>query len=446
MSLGTSQQARALETGQARLWLVAIGVDLYDDPGLANLRYSSLDCRGASEALADATQVFPQREMHLLCDGVRTPTITATRTSLQKVASAASELDTVAIYFSGHGVVSGDRTYLCLTDTELSDIDSTALGLHELLAYLDSCPARQQLVWLDACHSGSLSWRGSRDAGATTLDDPIPQMMTLLRQRAASSSGFYAMLSCDRGQQAWEFPQLGHGVFTYFLMRGLRGEAADDRGTIEADGLYRYVYHNTIRYIDKANQQLRLIEQQQRSRGSTQVQPEYPLQTPKRIVEGVGELIIGLKPQRPNAPHPRQAAIADGLGSGTNTLALGKTLQSAGQFELAFWPQPGCKDEELREAIATCLQVESDESAAGDRELSTALLYLRGRVETEAAGEPVLVLGDDVRLSRSWLRRQLKRSRATHQVVILELLDLPREQTEDWLDDLQLAPERGQAL
>ncbi|MEO0852180.1 MAG: caspase family protein, partial [Cyanobacteria bacterium J06648_11] len=447
MSLGTSQRAQALATGQARLWLVAIGVDRYDDVGLADLRYSALDCRGASEALADATQSFPQRDMHLLCDGVRTPTITAARTSLQKVASAASELDTVAIYFSGHGVVSGDRTYLCLTDTELSDIDSTALGLHELLAYLDSCPARQQLVWLDACHSGSMSWRGSRDANTGTLEDPIPQMMTLLRQRAASSSGFYAMLSCDRGQQAREFPQLGHGVFTYFLMRGLRGEAADERGTIEADGLYRYVYHNTIRYIDKANQQLRLIEQQQRSRGATQVQPEYPLQTPKRIVEGVGELIIGLKPPRPSAPHPRQAAIADGIGGSTETLALGKTLQGVGQFELKYWPQPGCRGEELRATISACLQVESEAIEAATAELSTALLYLRGRVEIEAAGEPVLVLGKDVRLSRSWLRRQLKRSRATHQVVILELLDLcDRQSVEEWLDDLQLAPERGQAL
>lgn len=95
--------------------------------------------------------------------------------------------------------------------------------------------------------------------------------MEVLRQRAANRKGFYALLSCDRGQQSWEFPQLGHGVFTYYLIRGLRGEAADSQGVIEADGLYRYVYHQTLAYIDKANQQLRVINQLKpdRRRGCT---------------------------------------------------------------------------------------------------------------------------------------------------------------------------------
>jgi hypothetical protein len=86
---------------------------------------------------------------------------------------------------------------------------------------------------------------------------------------------FYALLSCDRTQQSWEFPEMGHGFFTYYLIRGLQGEAADHRGTIEADLLYRYVYHQTLQYIDKTNQQLRLINQQKRSRSEANLQPEY---------------------------------------------------------------------------------------------------------------------------------------------------------------------------
>lgn len=449
MSLGTGRSTRALETGQAKLWSLAVGVDRYADPGLADLRYSVLDCRGASDALADATQAFPQRETQLLCAGADTlPTLAATRANLNHLADSAAESDTVLIYFSGHGVLdaASDRAYLCLTDTRLDDLKQTALGLQELLEALERCPARQQLVWLDACHSGSMSWRGSRDESSSPLPEPTAQMMAALRQRAARSSGFYAMLSCDRGQQAWEFPQLGHGVFTYFLMRGLRGEAADERGAIDADGLYRYVYHHTIQYIDKANQQLRLINQQQRSRGATHLQPEYPLQTPKRIVEGVGELVIGLKPARPAAPHPRQACVADGLGGSTHSLTLGKTLQSAGQFELSYWPQP---ETDLQTAIADALRVTASapaEERSSTLELSTTLLYLRGRVEVADSGEAILVLGEDVRLSRSWLRQQLRRSRSTHQMVVLELLDLHAEAIEEWLEDLQLAPERGQCL
>ncbi len=100
--------------------------------------------------------------------------------------------------------------------------------------------------------------------------------MEVLRKRAAQRKGFYALLSCDRGQQSWEFPQLGHGVFTYYLIQGLRGEAADSQGVIEADGLYRYVYHQTLTYLDKANQQLRVINQLKKGRGDNSIHSEYP--------------------------------------------------------------------------------------------------------------------------------------------------------------------------
>src|SRR4028118_1203029 len=121
---------------------------------------------------------------------------------------------------------------------------------------LENCTAHQQLVWLDACHSGGMTLRGAREeTAAELLLNPTPQLVEVLQQRAQKSKGFYALLSCDRGQQSWEFPELGHGVFTYFLMRGLRGEAADAQGRIDVDSLYRYVYHQTLQYIDKTNQQ-----------------------------------------------------------------------------------------------------------------------------------------------------------------------------------------------
>ena len=49
---------------------------------------------------------------------------------------------------------------------------------------------------------------------------------------------------------------LGHGVFSSDLMRGLQGEAADERGIIDADSLYRYVYRQTLQYIDRGTTSL----------------------------------------------------------------------------------------------------------------------------------------------------------------------------------------------
>src|SRR6476619_6255324 len=345
VSVGTSRSRHALETGEAKLWMLLVGVNRYADAQLPSLQYSALDCQGLAEALAAATEQFPDKTAIAHHDfAEQPPNLAIVRSSLKQIATAARPQDTVLIYFSGHGILDSDsqQVVLCLADTQTSNLRSTGLGLGEFLQLLSDCAAHQQLVWLDACHSGGMTLRGARgETERKTLPNPTPELVAVLRQRAAQSQGFYALLSCDQAQQSWEFSELGHGVFTYYLMRGLRGEAADAQGIIEADGLYKYVYYQTLQYVDKTNQQLRLINQQKRGRGETQLQAEYPLQTPKRIVEGIGEMIIGLRPAIASPPHPRQALVVEGLSRSSATLELSKLLRGAGSFELDYWPRSG---------------------------------------------------------------------------------------------------------
>lgn len=443
-TISTSHSAHALQSGAAKLWVLLVGVNHYDDENLLTLRFPAPDCQGLGQALKEATQAFPRRELCIHHDfAEHLPTLEQVRQSLKRITAAAQPQDTVLFYFSGHGLIDAGsgQAVLCLRDTWQDYLMESGLAVPELLQLLGQSPARQQLVWLDACHSGGMTLWGAKDANHQPGPDPVPQLVALLRQRAAQGRGFYALLSCDFDQRSWEFPELGHGVFTYYLMRGLRGEAADDQGVVDADNLYKYVYHQTLRYIDRANQQIRLVNQQKRSRGDAAFQSEYPLQTPKRIVEGMGELILGLQAQKVNLQPPRRALIVDGLANHQSTLALGKVLQGEGQFSLEYWPKPGAEWERVRAAIQTCLGPE-DDSTTGD--LSTVLLYLRGRVATGEAGEAWLVVGDGVRLSRSWLRHVLRRARKSQQIVIL---DFPgATDLDEWVDDLQGEGERGQCL
>ena len=468
-SLGTSR-ALALEAGEAKLWAILVGVNQYADERLPALAYSALDCQGLGEAISAATGGFPQKTLLVHHDfagakpeagqprslakqvavsgrlGLGTiaklrgfqaqpPQRTSVETSLQQVLESAQPQDTVLFYFSGHGVLDLEtqQAVLCLSDTDRDNLSQTGLNIRSLLNRLNNCRAHQQIVWLDACHSGGLSLRGS--------ENPTPQLVEVLQQQAARSQGFYALLSCDQNQLSWEFPELGHGVFTYYLMRGLLGEAADAQGVIEADALYKYVYYQTLRYIDKTNQQLRLINQQKRGRGESQLQPEYPLQTPKRIVEGIGELIIGAKPELAAPRHPRQALVVEGLISSPITIAISKLLRTEGGFELRYLPQPGQAETDLRAAIRACLQ--SEETASALTESATVLLYLRGQLKVTASGDACLGLRHQAEISRSWLRQALRQSPIARQVVIL---DCPNgENFQDWLEDLQI-PGRGQCL
>lgn len=442
MSVKTSRSTRALESGEAKLWVVLVGVNQYVDSQLSNLAYPALDCQGLGEALTTATAAFPKKSIALHHDHPQTkvvapPELAKVRASLHIIVEQAQPQDTILFYFSGHGVVdqSTQQTFLCLANTQKEHLLNTGLPVQELLTTLADSAARQQLVWLDACHSGGMSMRlGSKDEIPEPLPNPTPQLMALLRQRAAQSKGFYALLSCDQNQQSWEFPELEHGVFTYYLIQGLLGEAADKDGVIEADALYKYVYYQTLRYIDKVNQQLRLINQQKRGRGETQLDAEYPQQTPKRIVEGIGELVLGLQPELPVHAYPRQALMVAGLADNPTALALGKVLQGAGAFELTYFPQAEQTWQAVREAIQTCSQA-ADPTQPAPTTVTTALLYLRGKTELTETGEAHLVLPEGVAISRSWLRQMLRRSPLAQQIVIL---DCPgATDLLDWIEDLQ---------
>ncbi len=434
--------------GLARLWLVLVGVNRYQDDNLPSLQYSALDCQGLGEALKEATQSFRAREVITLHDfSNQQPNLETLRQNLQHIVANAQPEDTILLYFSGHGVLDPQtqQVFLCLADTIKAQLTTTGLAIKELLGFLSDCRASQQIVWLDACHSGGMTLRGSLSKPKPkSLANPTPQLVKVLRKKAAQSQGFYAFLSCDQTQQSWEFPELGHGVFTYYLMRGLRGEAADAQGTIEADALYQYVYHQTLRYIDKTNQQIRLINQQKSSRGERQLQSEYPLQTPKRIMEGFGKVILGKRSPAVSTANPRQALVVDGLSDSKFTLALSKIWQGTGKFALNYFPQRSKPWSEVKKAIKACLSVGAQTETFIEGEATTALLYLRGQIEETDSGESWLVLKQGLRLSRSWLRKLLRDCQGTQQIIIL---DCPGATSlAEWVEDLALESELGQFI
>ncbi|MEH1986659.1 nSTAND1 domain-containing NTPase [Nostoc sp.] len=430
-----SRSTSVKQTATPKLWLMLVGVNQYQDDGLPSLSYSTVDCQGLAEALVDASAQFTQTEVTIHHDfAPQPPSLENIRASLRQITTAAQPIDTILFYFSGHGIVEPNtqQAFLCLADTQKSHLQNTALALQELLLFLGNSGAQNQLVWLDACHSGGMTLRGTT---IESLLNATPKMVEVLQQRAAKSKGFYALLSCDANQQSWEFPELGHGVFTYYLMKGLQGEAADSQGLIYVDNLYRYVYHQTLQYIDKSNQQLRLINQQKKTKGETQLFREYPLQTPKRIVEGVGELIVGKRlTQATLGVHRRIGIVVEGLSVSKTTLDISKFLGSAGDFALEYLPATKVSADRIKEAIARHLQQPASE---------VMLLYLRGRIEETDAGE-WLLLAENIRIKRSWLKQQLRLCTA-QQIVIL---DCPVANTslQDWVEDLQIDSHQGQCL
>ena len=157
--------------------------------------------------------------------------------------SVAKEDDRVVIYFAGHGFIQGGRAYLAPYDLDPSNIPGTGYPMETLGAVAGSkIQARNKVLITDSCHSGAIT----PDADAQEYNKRLLDL---------SKSMFSLTASRDR-ERSFESANWGggHGIFTYYVVKGLEGEADENGdGIVTADELADYTYRN-VREATKGQQ------------------------------------------------------------------------------------------------------------------------------------------------------------------------------------------------
>ena len=95
----------------------------------------------------------------------------------------------------------------------------------------------------DACYSGASGGRTISIAGGlrAVISDKF-------LDRISSGKGRVILTASGANEVSAEKPEMQHGIFTYYLIRGLEGEADADRdGLITVDEIYNYVYREVPR-------------------------------------------------------------------------------------------------------------------------------------------------------------------------------------------------------
>jgi hypothetical protein len=212
---------------QGRRVGLVIGIDAYDDAsGIPRLNAAVADAKAIHAVMVDpACGRFSPDDTKVLTDGAATGQ--NIRIALERLRKQVAEDDEVWFFFAGHGLLVDGQHRLLPVDAQRDVLDATSVDFPELFSKIR---CRRKIVFLDCCHAGAsdATTRNVYDVGEVFNSYP--------------ASGTVTYCSSDGDQKSVELPDEGHGAFTYWLEKGLRGAADfDGSGVVTSDELWQYV-------------------------------------------------------------------------------------------------------------------------------------------------------------------------------------------------------------
>ena len=157
-------------------------------------------------------------------------------TTMRQYLLRADANDVVLFYFSGHGLEG------CFLPVDFDGYNNK-LRHEEVKQILMQSKAKHKICIADACHSGTLNY-------GLAAKGPAPVSLDKYYQAFEDTNGGVALLMSSKAEElSLEDHGLRHGVFTYYLLRGLKG-AANVNGDhiITIRELYNYVYAKVREY------------------------------------------------------------------------------------------------------------------------------------------------------------------------------------------------------
>jgi eukaryotic-like serine/threonine-protein kinase len=203
---------------------VIVGIDHYNTP-----RWRDLNC-----CLHDAEEVAAALQLPEYDFDVRL--ITDEQATTTSILSALVEArherpDVLLFYFAGHGASTELGASLVTFDNQEY---SEGIDLPKLAAIMSASECRNSVTLLDCCHAGAAKYRGDGQSTVLRAED-------IHRIYSGLDSSKAILAACGELELAAEEYDTGHGIFTYYLLQGLIGEAADYQGNVSVHSLYDYV-------------------------------------------------------------------------------------------------------------------------------------------------------------------------------------------------------------
>ena len=221
-----------------------IGIEAYSR--LPQAQYADSDATHFYD-YANQSLGVPPNKIKLLTDtkANRVDLLQAMRSWMKTEVNGKSD---VYIFFAGHGLASADgsKTYLLPADGDRDLLDETSILRDDLIASAKG--AKTITLFLDTCYSG-----GTR-TNEILLADARP--IAIVPDKSALPSNVTVLAAASGAQLSSTYEAAQQGLFSYWLMKGLEGDAdANKDKKITTGELHEYVARQVGPMAQRRNRQ-----------------------------------------------------------------------------------------------------------------------------------------------------------------------------------------------
>jgi len=231
-------------------WALVIGVDQYADTQITTLGGAANDAKALAGALVRYAG-FPSDQVILLSTdqpAERQPTRGNILRRLSNMASVVPSDGLLLISFAGHGIERGGQAFLLPSDSQVANdvdlLEQTAINVTQMKQRIRKTGVGQVVLILDACRNDP--------AGRSGADNPLSA--AYLRGfnfdvRNHEVKAFATLYATEVGHRAYEYKEKHQGYFTWELVQGLKGAAANERGEITLGSLVKYLQERVPKHV-----------------------------------------------------------------------------------------------------------------------------------------------------------------------------------------------------
>jgi sugar lactone lactonase YvrE len=269
-----------------------IGISEYDDGSLEDLDFCEKDAREMAATLGQLDYRIMGYNDKILVGHVNHDVIRDAIIDFFTDPTTTAK-DTLIFYYSGHGIphTNGD-CYLAASDLDPMSPFRNGFSFSDLTNMMNESVSTRIVAILDCCYSGAVKIGGKNDPdGAAKLArNFINDKSVKLHQQG---EGKCLLAASQAHQEAYGLREEGHSIFTYYLLKGLKGneKAVDKEGNVTPDSLSKYVYDEIMSLPEG----------------------KRPKQKPIRKVEASGDIILARYPELLPTNIPEQKDPSDNV-------------------------------------------------------------------------------------------------------------------------------------